>query len=315
MKTKHAFIAAHASEHAIRFMCRVLGVAHSWFHARRRATPKRTERAARRDRLGSEIREIFEQSKRCYGAPRIHAELKARGFRTSKRTVAKLMRENGIRPPRGRRRAPITTDSRHSHAIAPNLLDRNFEAAAPDAVWLADISYITTDEGWLYLAAVKDLATMEIVGWSMAERLKSVLCEEALKMAIRSRRLPMGLIHHSDRRLRTVIATSYARVLRRPVEPAQYACGDYRKLLRLHGIKASMSRKGNCLDNAPMESFFGSLKTELVHRTRFSTRREARAALFEYIEIFYNQRRRHSSIGYRAIRTSGIVSDSGRTLT
>ena len=121
---------------------------------------------------------------------------------------------------------------------------------------------------------------MEIVGWSMSERLKSVLCEEALKMAIRSRRLPMGLIHHSDRGV-------------------QYACGDYRKLLRLHGIKASMSRKGNCLDNAPMESFFGSLKTELVHRTRFSTRREARAALFEYIEIFYNQRRRHSSIGYR----------------
>ena len=198
MKTKHAFIAAHASEHAIRFMCRVLGVAHSWFHARRRAAPKRAERVARRGRLGSEIREIFEQSKRCYGAPRIHAELKARGFRTSKRTVAKLMRENGIRPPRGRRRAPITTDSRHSHAIAPNLLDRNFEAVAPDAVWLADISYIPTDEGWLYLAAVKDLATMEIVGWSMSERLKSVLCEEALKMAIRSRRLPMGLIHHSD---------------------------------------------------------------------------------------------------------------------
>ena len=154
MKTKHAFIAAHASEHAIRFMCRVLGVAHSWFHARRRAAPKRAERAARRGRLGSEIREIFEQSKRCYGAPRIHAELKARGFRTSKRTVAKLMRENGIRPPRGRRRAPITTDSRHSHAIAPNLLDRNFEAATPDAVWLADISYIPTDEGWPYHRAV-----------------------------------------------------------------------------------------------------------------------------------------------------------------
>ena len=122
----------------------------------------------------------------------IHAELKARGFRISKHTVAKLMRENGIRPPRGRRRAPITIDSRHSHAIAPNLLDRNFEAVAPDAVWLADISYIPTDEGWLYLAAVKDLATMEIVGWSMSERLKSVLCKDALKMAIRNRRLPMA---------------------------------------------------------------------------------------------------------------------------
>ena len=142
-----------------------------------RGVPKRTERTARRDRLGSGIREIFAQSKRRYGAPRIRAELKDPGFHISKRVVAKLMRENGIRPPRGRRRAPITTDSRHSHAIAPNLLDRNFEAAAPDAVWLADISCIPTDEGWLYLTAVKDLATMEIVGWSMSERLKSTLCE------------------------------------------------------------------------------------------------------------------------------------------
>ena len=210
-------------------MCRGLGVAHSWFHAWRRGVPKRAERAVRRDRFGSGIREIFAQSKRRYGAPRIHAELKDRGFHISKRAVAKLMRENGIRPPRGRRRAPITTDSRHSHAIAPNPLDRNFEAAAPDAVWLADISCIPTDEGWLYLAAVKDLATMEII----------------------NRRPPMRPIHHSDRGV-------------------QYACGDYRKLLRLHGIKASMSRKGNCLDNAPMESFFGFLKTELVHRPGFA---------------------------------------------
>ena len=243
--------------------------------------PKRAERVARRGRLGSEIREIFEQSKRCYGAPRIHAELKARGFRTSKRTVAKLMRENGIRPPRGRRRAPITTDSQphpcdRAQSARPQLRSRLRPMRSGSLT--SPTSQLT--KAGLYLAAVKDLATMEIVGWSMSERLKSVLCEEALKMAIRSRRLPMGLIHHSDRGV-------------------QYACGDYRKLLRLHGIKASMSRKGNCLDNAPMESFFGSLKTELVHRTRFSTRREARAALFEYIEIFYNQRRRHSSIGYR----------------
>ena len=293
MKTKRAFIAAHASEHAIRFMCRVLGVAHSWFHARRRAAPKRAERAARRGRLGSEIREIFEQSKRCYGAPRIHAELKARGFRTSKRTVAKLMRENGIRPPRGRRRAPITTDSRHSHAIAPNLLDRNFEAAAPDAVWLADISYITTDEGWLHLAAVKDLATMEIVGWSMAERLKSILCEDALKMAIRSRRLPMGLIHHSDRGVQGEFnRSSQHSGIGGCYDGTQTAVGS------VWTEQVAFARSTG-LDNAPMESFFGSLKTELVHRTRISTRREAKAALFEYIEIFYNQRRRHSSIGYR----------------
>ena len=280
MRTKFAFIVAHASEHAIRFMCRTLGITRSCYYAWQRTMPRRAERAARRDSLGAEIEAIFLQSKKRYGAPRIHAELRDRGFRVSKRTVARLMQEKGIRPPRGRRCVPITTDSRHSHAIAANLLERKFDVAITDTVWLADISYIPTDEGWLYLAAVKDLATMEIVGWSMSERLKSALCEDALNMAIRNRRPPKGLIHHSDRGV-------------------QYACGDYRKLLRLHRIEASMSRKGNCLDNAPMESFFSSLKTELVHRTRFATRREARAALFEYIEIFYNRQRRHSSIGYR----------------
>lgn len=280
MRAKFAFIVAHASEHAIRFMCRVLGIARSWYHAWQHAAPRRAERAAGRDRLVAEIREIFAESKGRYGSPRIHAELQERGHGVSKRTVAGLMRENGIRPPRGKRRAPMTTDSRHSQAIAPNLLDRNFGVIVPDTVWVADISYVPTDEGWLYLAAVKDLATMEIVGWSMSERLRSTLCEAALRMAIRNRRPAKGLIHHSDR-------------------GAQYACGDYRKLLGLHGIEASMSRKGNCLDNAPMESFFGSLKTELVHRTRFRTRREAKAALFEYIEVFYNRRRRPSSIGYR----------------
>jgi hypothetical protein len=198
MSAKLAFIVAHASEHAIRFMCRVLGIARSWFHAWQRAAPKRAERTAKRDRLGAEIREIFAESKGRYGAPRIHAELQDRGSRISKRTVAKLMQEKGIRPPRGKRRAPITTDSRHAHAVAPNLLNRNFELAVPDKVWLADISYIPTNEGWLYLAAVKDLATMEIVGWSMSERLKSTLCEDALKMAIRNCRPPKGLIHHSD---------------------------------------------------------------------------------------------------------------------
>jgi len=280
MRTKFAFIAAHAPEHAIRFMCRVIGVTRSCYYAWQRSAPMRAERAARHDSLGTEIEAIFFLSKRRYGAPRIHAELRARGFGVSKRTVARLMQEKGLRPPRGRRRVSITTDSRHSHATAPNLLEQKFDVALPDTVWLADISYIPTNEGWLYLAAVKDLATMEIVGWSMSERLKSTLCEDALTMAIRNRRPPKGLIHHSDRGV-------------------QYACGNYRKLLRIHGITASMSRKGNCLDNAPMESFFSSLKTELVHRTRFTTRREARAALFEYIEIFYNRQRRRSSIGYR----------------
>jgi transposase InsO family protein len=280
MRAKRTFIAAHALDHAVRFMCRVLDVARSWFHAWQRAAPQRAERAARREDLIEEIREVFDASEQRYGAPRVQAELRDRGRGVSKRMVAKLMNENGIRPPRGKRRAPITTDSRHAHTIAPNLLGRNFEVRTPDAVWLADIPYIPTDEGWLYLAAGKDLATMEIVGWSMSERLKRTPCEDALKMAIGSRRPAKGPIHHSERGV-------------------QYACGDYRKLVGVHGIKPSMSRKGNCLDDAPRESFFGSLKTELVHRTRFRTRDQARAALFEYVEIFYNRRRRHSSIGYR----------------
>lgn len=280
MIAKLAFMAAHIGQHSIRLLCRVVGVSRSWFHAWKRTAPERAARAARHEALTEEIKSIFEESKQRYGAPRIHAELRDRGYRVSRKLVAKLMKQNGIRPPRRKRRMPMTTDSRHGYGIAPNLLDRNFEITAPDSVWLADISYIPTDEGWLYLAAVKDLGTMEIVGWSMSERLKSTLCEDALKMAIRNRRPSTGLMHHSDRGV-------------------QYACGEYQKLLDLHGMTASMSRKGNCLDNAPMESFFGALKTEMVHQARFRTRREARAALFEYIEIFYNRQRRHSSIGYR----------------
>ena len=280
MKAKLAFIAAHTREHTVRLLCHVLGVARSWYHGWQRVAGARAARDAERDKLVTEILEIFAHSKQRYGAPRIHAELKDRGYTISRRTVAKLMKVRGIHPPRRKRRVPMTTDSRHNHAIAPNLLEQNFKVDAPGTVYLADISYIPTDEGWLYLAAVKDLATMEIVGWSMSEHLKSSLCEDALMMAIRNRPPTKGLIQHSDRGV-------------------QYACTSYRALLKRYGIIQSMSRKGNCLDNAPMESFFSSLKTELVHRTRFRTRKEAKTALFEYIEIFYNRQRRHSSIAYR----------------
>ena len=190
------------------------------------------------------------------------------------------MREMGLAARRGRRRAPRTTDSRHELPVAPNLLDRNFVADRPDAVWLADISYLPTDEGWLYLAAVEDLATREIVGWSMADHLRAGLCVDALVMALQHRRPGPGLIHHSDRGV-------------------QYAAEPYREVLRRHGIKQSMSRRGNCLDNAPMESFFASLKKERVHHARFRTRAEARAAVFEYVEVFYNRQRLRSGIGYR----------------
>jgi transposase InsO family protein len=280
MNAKLAFISAHRSTHSVRRLCAVLGVARSWFHDWQADKPVRAARAGAEANLVSQIRGIFQDSGGRYGAPRIHAELRAQGVRIARKRVARLMKENGIRPLRRKRRPPITTDSRHGYGIAPNLLQRAFEADRPNTIWLADVTYSPTDEGWLYLAAVKDMATREIVGWSMADHLKSSLCENALMMAIQHHAPPAGLIHHSDRGV-------------------QYACGAYRKILDRHKIKASMSRKGDCFDNAPMESFFGSLKTELVHQTRFRTRQEAKAALFEYIEIFYNRRRRHSAIGYR----------------
>jgi putative transposase len=280
MTAKLAFISAHGSTYSIRLLCTVLRVARSWFHDWRAGNHAAAASSSAEADLVSQIRGIFQDSGERYGAPRIHAELRSQGIRIARKRVARLMRENRIRPPRRKKRPPITTDSRHDYGIAPNLLQRAFEAERPNAIWLADITYVATDEGWLYLAAVKDMATREIVGWSMADHLKSSLCENALRMAIQHHAPPAGLIHHSDRGV-------------------QYACGSYRRILDRHEIRASMSRKGDCLDNAPMESFFGSLKTELVYRTRFRTRQEAKAALFEYIEIFYNRRRRHSGIGYR----------------
>ncbi len=163
--------------------------------------------------------------------------------------------------------------------MASNLLEQKFTAEQPDTVWLADLSYIPTGEGWLYLAAIKDMATREIVGWSMSDSLEAGSACEALRMALQRRQPPAGLIHHSDRGV-------------------QYAGGEYQKLLARHGLRCSMSRRGNCYDNAPMESFFGSLKNELVHRTTFPTRAAARQALFDYVEIFYNRRRRHSGVGF-----------------
>ena len=230
--------------------------------------------------MGERIGAIFEASRRTYGSPRVPAELRAEGVRVGRKRVARLMRESGLTPARRRRRVPRTTDSRHDHPVAPNLLDRHFAADRPDAVWLADLSYLPTDEGWLYLAVIEDLATREVVGWSMADHLRADLCVDALVMALQRRRPEPGLVHHSDRGV-------------------QYAAGPYRKVLKRHGIEQSMSRKGNCLDNAPMESFFASLKKEHVHHIHFRTRAEARAAVFEYVEIFYDRQRLHSALGYR----------------
>jgi putative transposase len=278
--TRSAFVAAEQANHAVTTLCRIVGASVSGFYARLRAIPATRTRAEAEAELRGHIGRIFTAGRRVYGAPRVHAELRREGRRHSRRRVARLMREMGLAARRERRRAPRTTDSRHDLPVAPNLLDRHFAVERPDAVWLADISYLPTGEGWLYLAAIEDLATREIVGWSMADHLRADLCTDALVMALQRRRPGPGLVHHSDRGV-------------------QYASGPYRRVLGRHGIRQSMSRRGNCLDNAPMESFFASLKKERVHHARFRTRAEARAAVFDYIEIFYNRQRLHSVLGYR----------------
>jgi putative transposase len=273
---RYRLVAAERAAFPVRTLCRLVGVAVSGFYAWLRRGPGRRREADRR--VGGRIAAIFAASRGTYGSPRVRAELRAEGVRIGRERVARLMREAGLAVAR-RRRVPRTTDSRHDHPVAPNLLERRFTADRPDAVRLADISYVPTGEGWLYLAAIEDLATREIVGWSMADHLRGELARDALLMAIRRRQPPPGLLHHSDRGV-------------------QYASGPYRATLARHGITQSMSRKGDCLDNAPMESFFGSLKTELVHRATFPTREAARRALFEYVGTFYNRRRRHSGLGF-----------------
>ena len=260
-------------------LCSVLGVARSGFYAWRKRSVSR--RRQRQEQLVEAMREIHGQRhKRSYGSPRMQRELVAQGHRVSENTVARLMRQSGLRATTARK-FRHTTDSNHRLPVAQNVLDRQFEASGPNEKWVSDITYVWTDEGWLYLAAVEDLYSRKVVGWSLGERLTSELVNEALRMAI-GRQLPMmDLLAHSDR-------------------GSQYASGSYQRLLASRGITCSMSRKGNCWDNAPMESFFATLKKELVHQERYATREEARQSLFEYIEVFYNRVRRHSAIGYQS---------------
>jgi transposase InsO family protein len=273
---RYGFVEAHRGRWPIRLMCRVLAVSPGGYYDWR-GRPQ-SDRARRREALAVAIQGIHAEAKARYGSPRVHAELVARGEPCCVNTVARLMREHGIAA-KTRRKFRCTTDSNHGRPVAENIVDRQFEPEAPNHVWAADITYIPTREGWLYLAAVEDLHSRRIVGWSMSERIDSRLVVDALEMAV-SRRLPgEGLVAHSDR-------------------GSQYASEHYQRLLASHGIACSMSRRGDCWDNAPMESFFASLKKELVHDADFATRAEARAALFEYIEVFYNRVRRHSALGY-----------------
>ena len=225
-----------------------------------------------------EIELSHKASDRTYGSPRVHEDLQEQGIRCGRKRVARLMRENGIRAKQARR-FKATTDSDHNDPVAPNLLDREFHVDVPDRVWVADLTYIWTREGWLYLAVILDLFSRRVVGWSMSKRITSQLTLEALSVALWSRKPSPGLLHHSDR-------------------GSQYTCGDYRDVLDEHGVLCSMSRKGDCWDNAVAESFFKTLKVERVNDRDYWTREEAQMDIIDYIERFYNRKRRHSYLGY-----------------
>ena len=258
-------------------MCDVLKVSRSGYYAFVDRPP--SARTRRRGELTGKIRLAHEQSFGTYGSPRIHAELAGQEIEVCVNTVAKLMKEAQIQSVRRRRFVVRTTDSTHDHPVAPNVLDREFAADLPNRKWCCDITYIPTAEGFLYLAGVMDLCSRKIVGWSMADHLRTELCLDALNMALQSRRPGEGLIHHSDRGV-------------------QYASIDYSRLLQGHGISMSMSRAGECYDNAAMESFWNTLKTEWVYLQDYKTMEQARQSIFKYIECWYNRKRRHSAIGY-----------------
>ncbi len=257
-------------------MCRVLKVSTSGYYAWRGRQQSQRERQNRK--LLVAIKVLHKQSKQTYGSPRICRALSKQGTRCSENRVARLMRDNGIRA-KQTKHFKATTDSRHDLPVAENTLDRQFEPEAPNEAWAADITYVWTGEGWLYLAVVMDLFSRRIVGFSMRRSLSRALVIEALKMALGRRRIGQGLLHHSDR-------------------GSQYASGDFQRELVGAGIICSMSRRGNCWDNAPVESFFATLKGELVHHRRYRTRSEARSDIFEYIELWYNRKRLHSSLDY-----------------
>jgi len=272
----YAFISAHAGEHAVSRMCRVLKVSTSGYYEWRDRPPSAREQANKR--LLAAIRRVHTESRRTYGSPRVHAALRREGLCVGKHRVARLMRQHGIAGVRSTRKRPVTTQRDGRARAAPNLLAQDFVATRPNEKWLADITYIDTDEGWLYLAGVLDLFSRAIVGWSMADHLRSALVEDALKMAL-GRRFPLdGLLHHSD-------------------QGSQYTSEAVRALLREHAIQVSMSGVGNCYDNSPMESFFGTLKTECA-TYRFASHAEARRVIFQYLEVWYNRQRLHSAIGY-----------------
>lgn len=269
-------IEANRSEFPVALMCKSLGVSRSGFYAwsTRPESPRSKENRA----LSEEIQKIFEESREVHGSPRIHADLREQGVQVGRKRVARLMRDKGLRA-RSRRRYRVTTDSKHDRPTPPNLLDRKFVVEAPNRVWASDITYFWTNEGWTYLAVVIDLFSRKVVGWALADHMRAELVLTALGNALEQRAPKAGLVHHSDR-------------------GTQYACDAHRVTLDKNGIKCSMSRKGNCWDNAVVESFFGTLKTELDDDQGWLTKAQLRRGVFEYIEVFYNRKRSHSFLGY-----------------
>lgn len=273
---RYPFIRDHADEYPIRTMCRVLEVSSSGYYAWRKRPESR--RACENRRILTEIKAIFAHFKGRYGSPRVLKELLKREIFCNIKRVERLMSQNDLRA-RQKRKYKATTDSGHVLPVAPNLLDRQFDATAPDQIWLADITYIPTIEGWLYLAFILDMFSRRIVGWSTSTSLSRQLAIDALMMAIWRRRPPVGLIHHSDRGV-------------------QYASDDYQAILDAHGLVCSMSRKGDCWDNAPAESFISTLRMEELFGKEKLTRVQINVLLFDYIETFYNFERLHSSLDY-----------------
>lgn len=272
---KFQFIEAHQDEFPVRRLCRVLRVSASGYYAWRARPP--SLRQSQNTALLTEIRRVHARSHQTYGSPRIYAELRAQGRRCNHKRIERLMRRHCIRARQVRRFHHTTEVSPHL-PVAPNRLNQAFTASSPNQVWTADITYLDTAEGWLYLATVLDLYSRRVVGWAMAEHMESSLVGDALQMALMQRQPTAGLLHHSDR-------------------GRQYASADYQTLLKAYGVECSMSRRGNCYDNAVHESFFGTLKSECANG-RFPGRTAARQCVFEYIEVWYNRQRRHSTLGY-----------------
>jgi putative transposase len=273
---KYTFVQDEAENHAVEILCDLLEVSRSGYYAW--TTRPECKRNQEHQRLIPKVKAIFEESRKTYGYRRVVDALRKQGERCGKHRTANLMRQLDLNPST-KRRFKVTTASKHTKPIFTNTLNRQFNPSQINKAWSSDISYIATNQGWLYLAVIMDLCSRTIVGWAMDKRMSESLVINALAMALFRRKICSGLLLHSDR-------------------GRQYASAAYQQLLKQHGIECSMSRKGNCWDNAPMESFFRTLKVECIYRQTFKTQEEAKSAVFDYIEVFYNRQRKHSTLNY-----------------